>query len=234
MTVEITMPEENNLRVAVLIPSHSEWKAGFGYSLANMVANFVAAKYEGGKKEIEIINVGGSMLPEVRHRLVAEAMKWGATHALWLDSDMMFPRDTLQCLLRHNLPIVGANYVRRSLPCIPTAHKGEGNGGMLWTEAGDTGLVEVKHMGGGVKLVDMRVYDKIDLPFFAFEITENKCGVRGEDVFFCEKARAAGIPAFVDQELSQHIGHIGEIVYTHAMGIASRDAARDAAKLAAE
>lgn len=223
---KITMPDPQDLRVAVLVPSHSEWKSGFGYSLANMVANFCNAKYEGGgKKEIEIINVGGSMLPEVRHRLVAEAFKWGATHALWLDSDMMFPRDTLQALLRHNLPVVGANYVRRTFPCIPTAHL-PGDGGMLWTEPGDEGLVEVKHLGGGVKLVDMRVYDAIELPFFVFEPTENGVGLRGEDVYFCHKVRDAGIPIFVDQELSQHIGHIGEMVFTHSFGLTEREAAR--------
>lgn len=230
MTVEIPIPDENDLKVAVLIPSHSEWKAGFGYSLANMVANFAAAKYEGGKKEIEIINVNGSMLPEVRHRLVAEAMKWGATHALWLDSDMMFPRDTLQCLLRHNVPVVGVNYPRRMKPCIPTGHLGNQNGGMLWTEPGDKSLVEVKHLGGGVMLVDMRVYDMIDLPFFMFEVTENKAGLRGEDVYFCEKVKAEGIPIFCDQELSNFIGHIGEYVYTHADALHYRDEARKRAE----
>ena len=226
MSVEIPIPEANDLRIAVLVPSHTEVKAGFCHSLANMVSTFANAKYEGGKKEIEVINVGGSMLPEVRHRLVAEAMKWGATHALWLDSDMMFPRDTLQCLLRHNLPIVGANYPRRQKPCIPTGHLGNQNGGMLWTEEGDNSLVEVKHLGGGVMLVDMRVYDALELPFFMFEVTENKLGLRGEDVYFCMKAKEAGIPVFCDQELSQHIGHIGEYVYTNQDSIRFRDDAK--------
>ena len=200
----------SDIKIAVLVPSHGEWKAGFGHALSNMVANFCNAKYEGGNKSIEVVNVNGSILPDVRHRLVAEAFKMDATHALWLDADMTFPRDTLQCLLRHNVPVVGVNYPRRQRPVIPTAHLGNENGGILYTEPGDNGLVEVKHLGGGVKLVDLRVYD----------------GFRGEDVYFCEKVKAAGIPIFCDQELSQHIGHIGEYIYTQADALAAREEAR--------
>jgi hypothetical protein len=217
-----------DLRVAVIIPSHNQWQAGFGYALSNMVACFVASKYEGGKKEIEIINVQGSMLPEVRHRCIAEAMKWDATHALWLDCDMMFPRDTLQCLLRHGEPVVGCNYVRRKLPTIPTAHLGNDNGGMLWTREGERGLVEVKHLGMGCLLTDMRVYDYLDLPFFLFEPTQNGAGLIGEDVYFCKKLTEAGFKIYCDQELSWHVGHIGEMVYTHRMGIESKAAAEKA------
>ena len=216
----------SDIKIAVLVPSHGEWKAGFGYALSNMIANFCNAKYEGGQKSIEVVNVNGSILPDVRHRLVAEAFKMDATHALWLDADMTFPRDTLQCLLRHNMPIVGVNYPRRQRPVIPTAHLGNENGGMLYTEPGDAGLVEVKHLGGGVKLVDLRVYDAIDLPYFQFEVMENGIGFRGEDVYFCEKVKKAGIPIFCDQELSQHIGHIGEYIYTQADALAEREAAR--------
>lgn len=215
----------SDLKIAVLIPSHGQWMGGFGLSLANMISCFCNARYEGGRKEIEVINVSGSMLPEVKHRLVAEAFKIDATHALWLDSDMMFPRDTLQCLLRHNMPFVGVNYARRTRPVIPTGHLGNDNGGILYTEPNDTGLVEVKHLGGGINLIDLRVYDAIELPYYQFEPTANKAGVRGEDVFFCEKVRAAGIPIFCDQELSWHVGHIGEYVYTHKDALRYRDEA---------
>lgn len=217
-----------DLRVAVLVPSHAEWKAGFGWALANMVHCFTASRYEGGEKEIEIINVQGSMLPEVRHRCVAEALKWDATHALWLDSDMMFPRDALQVLLRRGKPVVGCNYVRRKLPTIPTAHLGNDKGGMLYTEEGDADLVKVKHLGFGCLLTDMRIYDHLDLPFFMFEPTPEKVGMMGEDVYFCRQLAEKGIPIYCDQELSWHVGHIGELVYTHTMALSSRDAAEDA------
>jgi hypothetical protein len=38
----------------------------------------------------------------------------GASHILFLDSDMTFPPDTLQRLLDHKVPIVGADYVKRN------------------------------------------------------------------------------------------------------------------------
>lgn len=234
----------DEIRLCVCVPSHGDWKAGFGLSLAMMVKYFqdsIIRKPDGTpfKKDINVATTGGSMLPEVRHRLVAEAMKWDATHMLFLDADMLFPPWTANQLLMRGVPIVGANYPRRSMPPIPTAYVGErgsGNGHMLYTEPGDRGLVEVKHVGTGVMLIDMNVFDYLDhkaqergephgLPYFTFEVAADKCGLIGEDVYFCEKCRSEGLPVYCDQELSQEVAHIGEHFYTHRMSLAARDEA---------
>lgn len=233
----------DEIRLCVCVPSHGEWKAAFGLSLANMVRYFQDSVIrlpngEPMKKEINIVNVGGSMLPEVRHRLVAEAMKWNATHMLFLDADMIFPSWTANQLLKHNVPIVGANYPRRSFPPIPTAYvgeRGEGKGHKLYTEPGDNSLVEVKHVATGVLLIDMRVFDYLDekakergephaLPFFLFKVAPDGAGMIGEDVYFCEKCKSEGLPVYCDQELSQEVAHVGELIYTHKMAIDARDA----------
>lgn len=218
------MTEERfDLRISVCIPSHGEWKATFGEAVTTMVANFCNAKYENGEKHIDIACVSGSMLTEVRHRCVAEALKFEATHLLFLDCDMTFPPDLIQRFLNRHVPVVGANYVRRSLPTIPTAFKGgKAPEGMLYTEPGDTSLVEVQHIGTGCMFLDMRVFDYLELPFFKFEIAENKIGVIGEDVYFCRKLREAGFKIYCDQEVSQMVGHIGDIVHTHAMALETR------------
>lgn len=242
------------LKIAVCVPSGGDWKAAFGQAVSNMLIHFMESKYD-GEKSIELISVGGSILPDVRHRLVAEAMKIDATHMLFLDDDMVFPKDALNMLLRWNVPIVGANYVRRGLPTFPTAYRGkrgDGAKGILWTQPGDNSLVEVKHVGTGCMLIDMRVFTWLDmrmkerakeegkskreiskinaLPLFQFLQNPKGPGFIGEDVYFCEKCIDLGLKIYCDQELSQEIGHVGELIHTHFMALEARDNAdRDSA-----
>jgi len=216
-----------DLRIAVCVPG-DRWRSGFGYDVTNACITFAQARYMGGKKDIEVFSAQGSILPEVRMCLVAEAADWGATHMLFLDDDMRFPRDVIQCLLRHNQPLVGANYSRRTHPIFTTAYKAD-KSGELQTFPEDRDLIEVSHVATGCMLIDMRLFELIDLPFFAFKYDDEGKMCQGEDVYFCHKVAAAGIPIYVDQELSQHVKHIGDWEYDHShanMVYAEREAAR--------
>lgn len=215
-----------DLRIAVCVPG-DDWEAGFGHSVSNMMAEFAGAVYRGGSKEIQLFSVTGSILPDVRTRLVIEAIKWKATHLLFLDTDMVFCRDLLTDLLRHNVPVVGANYPRRVVPAIPTAYRLD-EAGPLYTRPGDSGLVEVSHVATGAVLIDMRVFDGIDMPWFQFDwLCDDPTKpprIQGEDVYFCKKVRAANIPVHVDQDVSQYVRHIGELEFTHALTLADEHA----------
>lgn len=233
------------LKVAVCVPSYGQWQAKFGQSLCNMLNYFLTARLEGPDgepydKQVETICVGGSMLPEVRHKLIAEALLWEADYILSLDADQVFPPDTLDRLLVHNLPVVGCNYVRRQIPTAPTAAALSDETGwkrLTYTmpeDAQTPRLEHVSHLGMGCVLIHKSVFDALQLhaeqqgdgnflPLFKFEETENKMGLKGEDVFFFAKIRAAGIPVVCDHSLSWEIGHVGEVIFTHKMAIDSRD-----------
>lgn len=213
------------LRIAVCVPSYNVWCAPTAVSVARMLVHFCRGVHA-EPPAVEVFNAHGCVLPEVRSLLVAEAHDWGATHILFVDADMAFPPDALLRLLRHGLPVVGANYVRRGLPTFPTAYLPGGMtdaSGILWTEPGDRRLVEVKHVGTGLMLIDARVFGCLDWPWFAFEPPPMPGpNWRTDDVYFCEKLAAAGIPIHCDQALSQEVRHIGEIAYTHAMALECR------------
>jgi hypothetical protein len=181
-----------------------------------MLIHFCLSPYNGGTREVEMFSVSGSILPDIRHVCVAEAVKWDATHMLFLDDDMHFPRDTLHRMLKHNLPVVGVNYVRRTFPCIPTAYAKD-RSGPVYTHISSGGLEEVSHAGTGCMLIDMRVFDTIDLPYFELRPEPGKIKPMGEDVFFCRKLEEAKIPVFIDHDLSKEIGHYGEMCYIHAL-----------------
>lgn len=212
---KVAQPKGWDLRIAVCVPG-SRGHSGFTQCLSNMLIHFCLSPYKGGTREVEMFSCTGSILPDVRHICVAEAVKWDATHMLFLDDDMHFPRDTLHRLLKHNLPVVGANYVRRTFPCIPTAYNKERTG-PVYTDISSTGLEEVSHVGTGVMLIDMRVFDQIELPYFELRPEPGKIKPKGEDVYFCHKLGEAGIPVFVDHDLSKEIGHYGDMCYIHAL-----------------
>lgn len=233
------------VKLAICIPVYGDTKAKFTQSVLNAVIFALGARIEDAqgdpvKLEIEVFMVSCSMLTESRHRLVAEAVRWEADYMLWLDADHTFPADTIVRLLSHNLPVVGCNYPRRFTPTAPTAAylDTDGVSKILYTtqEKAEAGLVEeCAHLGFGVLLIDMRVFDALQhhaeakgdgnfLPLFKFEPTENKVGMIGEDVFFFRKLATAGIRPFVDHRLSWEVGHIFEVVLTNQSAVNAKDA----------
>lgn len=232
------------MKLAICIPCYGDPKGKFMQSLTSMIAHTATAKLTNADGDVDPVHmetfiVSGSMLTESRHRLVAEAMVWGADYMLCLDADHVFPHDTFCRLWTHGLPIVGANYARRSIPTAPTAafYDDEGGVKLLYTSEDDAkrGLVEpAAHLGLGCVLINMRVFDVLHehcaktgdgniLPLFKFEPTESKTGTLGEDVFFFRKMKEAGITPFVDHRLSWEVGHISEMIVTNAHAWAQRD-----------
>jgi hypothetical protein len=145
----------------------------------------------------------------------------------------------------HQLPVVGCNYPRRFTPTAPTAAMDSGDDDkhseLLYTtqDKATAGVVEeCAHLGFGVVLFDMRIFDALQahveehgdgnfLPLFKFTETENKIGMVGEDVFFFRKLAQAGIKPFVDHALSWQVGHIHEVILTNATACAQQDKWRE-------
>ena len=232
------------MKLAICIPCYGDTKSKFTQSLASLLvhtaqAELLDADGEPITLQIETFIVSSSMLTEGRHRLVAEALAWGADYMLWMDADHTFPHDAFCRLWAHGLPVIGANYARRIAPTAPTAaYIGkDGVNYQLYTteEKAEAGEVEAcAHLGFGLVLMDMRVFDRLQekaeadgdgnfLPLFQFTPTEDKVGMIGEDVFFFRKLREAGVTPYVDHALSWEVGHITEAIYTNAHAVSHKD-----------
>lgn len=196
------------MKIAISVPTYGACNATFTYSLAMMIGRVCSDPPVPNMAVSNNIMIG-SILPSVRHDLIMAAKKQSATHMLWLDSDMEFPPDTLHRLMKHDKEIVAANYVTRKLPIIPVS---QDLNSQRVNSNGKTGLQEVRHCGLGVCLVDMKVIEAMEPPYFMFGYTKSGKFV-GEDVFFLHRARNNGTKVYIDHDLSNEVAHIGEYRY---------------------
>lgn len=207
-----------SLKVVIGIPSTGVWTEQFAMSLISLVTDF-SSQIPGFKKQSLVLqSIKGSILPQLRERVVKKAIEDGATHVLFVDSDQTFPADTLRRLIAHNKPIVAANVATKSSPSAPTARiKGGDKGVPLCTKPESAGLERVWRIGTGVMLIDLNVksHKGMEAPWFPMRWEDTLQDWVGEDWGFCEKLDAAGVPIYIDHDLSKQVGHIGTLSYGH-------------------
>jgi hypothetical protein len=195
------------MRLAIGGPTRDQVPAAFAVDVAqlyaytrergpwgpNVTVGFIASTY---------IHVG-------REFFLEASLKQGATHVLWLDTDMSVPRETAVLLSLHDQPIVACNYVVRQASGLFTAFRDEQR---IPTHADSTGLEAVEYCGMGVMLMRTDVASNLMRPWFRHGINEHG-GDIGEDVGFCRALTAAGHLIYIDHDLSKEIGHIGQYTY---------------------
>lgn len=213
------MAEDRGIRVMVAVPTHDHIPAMFAFDLCQMVS-FTAANYVGEGKPIDSIGLffaAGTYVHTSRQDLAEKAVENGADCVLWLDSDMRFPKDLLIRLMRHNEDMVGINYSKRGLPPEFVAIKRISPPEALVTDEDSTGLEDVEACGFGAVLMKTKVLletERPDKPWFWYEWDAEEGQQTGEDVYFCQQAREAGMDVYVDHDLSKECGHIGTFKYT--------------------
>lgn len=191
-------------RVAVCIPSHDMLHADFAMALAALCYNPGSA--------LALINMKGSLVVKNRNNGVAAAVQLGVDYVLFLDSDMVFPMNLLRQLIARDKDIVGATYVKRIDPYGILGFSLDGK-----PISDQRGCVEVKAVPAGALLVRMEVFEKLQRPFFQHPLIKDEATgelvPQGEDLFFCDAARAAGFSVWCDFDLSHQLGHIGQWIF---------------------
>lgn len=134
------------------------------------------------------------------------------THLFFVDADTVPPYDALEKLLS-----VDKDVVTGLTPMLqhdkekdtwgtmynafkPVIYDDEGN---PKTEVVDIsgGIVPVHRFGGSCLLIKRKVFEKLERPYFKFELKDNGLDhVKSEDIYFADKARDAGF------ELWAHTG----------------------------
>lgn len=156
---------------------------------------------------------------EIRNSLCMQALEMNCSHLLMMDTDQVYPVDTVTRLLEHarsGLDLVYAKVHRRYPPFDPILLRKNGEGYLpIPDEEWDAGgLVEVDRTGAGCMLISCSVFENVEWPWFNIirePVGEGKYKLTGEDFYFCDKVRAAGYRIFVDCSL--------EIVHDSTLGV---------------
>jgi len=149
----------------------------------------------------------------MRDRVLVNALAEGFSHVLFLDADMVWPTDVLERMLRHHAAgIVGGLYCLKGPPYSPVALAGiekEINGVTHYNYQTDYGqdLIDVNVLGMGCTLIPMSAVKIIGArPWFTYEDDADGWPRVSEDVPFCRKAKAAGVPILLDPTVK--CGHV--------------------------
>lgn len=135
---------------------------------------------------------------------INEGIARGVGEWVWIvGDDHTFDADIIPRLWAHTVPVVAPFVVRRSMP-HPTVMYDDDLKSIKPADL-QRGLMKVGYVGGAGMLIRRQVIDKIPRPWFQNRGTERQ----GEDLFFCEKVREAGMSIYVD--LDTLMGHITTI-----------------------
>lgn len=157
----------------------------------------------------------------------SEALTWGATHILFLDSDMCFAPWLLRRLLVCDKDIIAANAAMRNHFSPPRPAGGEifnTDGTISHRVYGTDGNepIEVNTVGFGAVLIRREVFERIEKPWFMFtyrgepkpDTDEFRASAySSEDYHFCIQAKKAGFSIWIDPVSTRHMGHVGGHVY---------------------
>ena len=194
-----------NNRLAICVPCRDQVQSLFTYHLVKLI-QYCSKK----GLHTELFMQTGSLIAKQRQELALSAVNSGATHVLWLDSDMTFPPDIAEQLLATRCDIVAGNYSTRSHPRKGVAYKTIGDW-KSWLLPSDTNprLQEVEGVGMGCMLVNSEVFSEISKPWFEVSWVPEWNEYIGEDFYFCMLARQAGYKIMIDTYLNKRIKHIG-------------------------
>ncbi len=155
-------------------------------------------------------------LADARNSLVQQAQFEGCSQLFMMDTDQIYPPDTLTKLMSHKKDICGVRVHRRYPPFDPIflrKDKDKGYWRISDEEMFSGNLVEVDATGTGALLFNMEIFDKIEDPWFKFTI--DSTGRTGEDIYFCEKAKEMGFQIFVDTSIE--VEHLATIAISKSM-----------------
>lgn len=161
-----------------------------------------------------------SLIYDSRNLLSLYAIENNFDNVLWLDSDMIFPPDTLPRLEAHGKDMVTGFYVRRNPPISPVIYSRldepspDPDGKMTSNAVRYDGyphdsFFPVAGCGFGCVLTSVKllrdVWDKFGPAFSPYTWT-------GEDLSFCHRVNRTGYTIYCDSSVS--CGHIGQHIYT--------------------
>jgi GT2 family glycosyltransferase len=132
-----------------------------------------------------------------------------------VDTDMIYPKETIVELIKHKKQIIGGLYFKRQKPHTPVHWKKLSMGGLHNAsnlEYCRNGKVkQVEASGGGGVLMKVKAFKKLKAPYFQVRYRKNGQQCVGEDIDFCFKIKNK-IKFFIDPKIKY--AHLTQMAIT--------------------
>lgn len=187
-------------KVFIAVPCMDSCPVEFAQSFATM-----------NKTEDCIVSfLKGSLIYDSRNKLCKQALECKADYILWIDSDMVLPKNLLEVMLEHmeDKDIVSGIYFKRVYPFSPVIYKTLGEVGEAedYLDYPKDSIFECEGFGFGC--VMMKTSILIDM-LMNNEQWFTPVNNFGEDLSFMYRAKKLGYKAYVDSRIKcGHIGHM--------------------------
>lgn len=222
MTEETIAPQEPirmQPKISINICTHRYMNPFFVNSMFYMLdyMNRTGLKFE-VNSHMGVSNIVGG-----RQARITETINGTCTHMMFIDDDTVFAMDVAHKMLHEMNTLtmagirkvaMGVNPCRKSPAGLFYTAKPLDSDGFLKSK-GQEGVVEVSRCGLGIFMIETAVLREIPKPHFEILWLEEKQEHQGEDFYFIKKLREHGVRVFVDQDISQKLGHAGEYIYTY-------------------
>lgn len=202
---------KGDVRLLVGVASGRDWSPFMGQSYGMMMLHLGLHHLGGRLACLQTCIKTQAYLVTARNELLCSALDEGYTHFLSLDDDMVFPADLVEQMLAHDLPVVTANYRKKTderLECVCTDFTGKN-----LDSTGKTGLEPIRGMGMGCTLIKLDAIRHVPRPFFAVVWNRDFNDYIIEDGVFSLKLAEYGVPIHCDHDLSRQVGHVGAKQY---------------------
>ncbi len=126
-----------------------------------------------------------------------------ATHIMFVDDDVLIPKNAAQILIDTGLKSVAGLYVKKTALCTTNTTTSADDPNFIYQQKlvepkqGDMTPVPASCCGGGMWLLDLNLFRQIPEPWFDMVKGPDGGVVIGEDSLWCQKLAAYGVQTFV-------------------------------------
>ena len=163
---------------------------------------------EGYETELQFFY--GYQIDQIRN-LIADWMVNGPyDYLLSIDSDIIFPKDTLIKMINHDKDLISGMY-RQRLPDKVIELYDLNQVNIPYDNVPRDQLIEIGGCGFGCVLIKKHVFQTIGYPQFEYRSALKMADTFSEDVDFCKKAKERGFKMFADTSIK--CGHKGTHIF---------------------
>jgi len=206
--------EKKTMKIGICVPLYNVVPASFFVNFINRISEF----YQQNKYDVQIYLQNSTIVDKARNELVRMAKKDNCDYIFFIDSDTIIPSGALDTLLAMDKDIASGLYFGKGKPYLPVARIKEGDKHGFLEDFEFNEIMEVQGVGMGCCLINMKVFEGMEFPYFKLEWRE-KDGIKyqiAEDLYFCDEAVKLGYKVFLNTGIvCDHFG--SEVGAAHFM-----------------